>query len=174
MFVIAMLCVIFAVTLLSCVSDVKSLRIPNAYSLIIVAAFLAAWAVSPESFGKWWEHFGALALFFAVTYIMFMMGMMGGGDSKLGSALALWVGIKGLVIYLFWMALAGGVVGALSLWMKKKKPFKAPPAGSWMAAVQEGRNAIPYGIAISIGAWAALLHTSRIIHHLDELIKIIH
>lgn len=174
MIVFFLLCVVLAVTLLSCVSDARSLRIPNLYSIIITGAFLAAHAVSPESFGKWWEHLLALGIFFGITYLMFIAGMMGGGDSKLGSALALWVGIKGLIIYVFWMTVMGGVIGLLSLWIRKKKPFKNPPAGSWMAAAQEGKNAIPYGIAISFGAWIALLHTGIITHQLGELFKIIH
>lgn len=174
MIVFLLLCAVLAVTLLSCVSDVRALRIPNWHSLVIIGAFAVAFAASPESFGKWWHHLAALGIFFVITYLMFIAGMMGGGDSKLGSALALWVGLKGIVIYVFWMALMGGVIGVLSLWMKKKKPFSAPPAGSWMAAAQEGKNAIPYGLAISFGAWMALLHTGLITHQLDEVFKIIH
>lgn len=174
MIVALLLCVVFVITLLSCVSDVRALHIPNWHSIVIVGAFAAAYALSPDSFGKWWVHLGGLGFFFIVTYLMFIAGMMGGGDSKLGSALALWVGLKGIVVYVFWMALLGGIIGAFSLWMKKKKPFKSPPAGSWMATVQEGGNGIPYGVAISFGAWMALLHTGIITHQLDELFKIIH
>lgn len=165
---------VFVITLLSCVSDVKSLRIPNLYSVLIIAAFAVAFLVSPESFGPLWHHAGALVVVFLVTYLMFIAGMMGGGDSKLGSALALWVGIKGVVFYVFWMAVAGGVIGALSLLIKKKKPFAKPLAGSWMAAAQEGKSAIPYGIAISFGSWMAMLQTGFITKQLDELFKIIH
>jgi prepilin peptidase CpaA len=153
---------------------VRSLRIPNLYSVIIIGAFAAAYLVSKESFDPLWHHLGALGVVFIVTYLMFIAGMMGGGDSKLGSALALWVGIKGVVIYVFWMAVAGGLIGGLSLLIRKKKPFARPLPGSWMAAAQEGKNAIPYGVAISFGAWVAMWHTGFITHQLDELFKIIH
>lgn len=165
---------VFVVTVLSCVSDVRSLRIPNIYPLIIIGCFVAAFVLTPQYFEKWWEHMGAFAIIFVITGIMFFMRMMGGGDSKLGSALALWVGLQGVVPFVFFMGIAGGVIALLSLWMRRKKPFKNPPEGSWMAQVQAGRNAVPYGIAIGIGAWAAMLSTSFLHHQLDELIKIIH
>ena len=160
--------------LAACVSDVRSLRIPDVYSIVVIAAFIPAFLLSPEIFGRWWEHMGALALMFILTYVMFCYGVMGGGDSKFGSALALWVGLKGLVPYVLFMGIMGGVVALASYFIKKKKPFKNPRAGSWVAEVQQGRNAVPYGVAISFGAWMAILHTGIIDHQIHELIKIIH
>lgn len=166
--------VVFVVTVLSSASDIRSLRIPNIYSVIIVACFAGAFLCSREIFGPLWHHLTALGVVFLVTYLMFIAGMMGGGDSKLGSALALWVGVKGVLIYVFWMALIGGLLGVASLWFKKKKPVKEPKAGSWVAAAQDGKSKIPYGVAISIGAWFAMWQTGLITKELDELFKIIH
>ena len=174
MIVVLLTFVVLATTVLSCISDARTLRIPNLHSLIVLGAFVPAYFLSPESFGPWWEPLGALAIFFVITYVMFSWGMMGGGDAKLGSALALWTGLKGFLPYVFYMALTGGVLGIIALTFKKYKFFKNPAAGSWVASAQEGRNAVPYGIAISVGAWAGLLHTGLIHHQLDEVIKIIH
>lgn len=165
---------VLVVMLLSCISDVQRLRIPNAYVLSVLAAFGIAFALSPSSFGIWWHPFAAGAVFLVVTYIMFAAGMLGAGDAKMGAALALWVGLPGLMAYVMYMAIAGGVIGALSLAIRKLKPFKNPRAGGWIATVQGGGNAVPYGIAISAGAVAAMLHNGFISHQLDELIKIIH
>jgi prepilin peptidase CpaA len=165
---------ILATTLLACVSDARSLKIPNLYSVIIIALFPAAFLATPELFGKWWEHLGSLGAIFVITYLMFAAGMMGGGDTKLGTALALWVGLPAVLPYVIWMGAAGGIVALLSLYFKKKKPFKSPRAGSWPAQVQEGRNAVPYGIAISFGAWAALLQKGFMPDLLHEVSKIIH
>lgn len=164
---------IFATTLLGCASDVRSLKIPNLYSIIVLAAFVPAFLATPELFNKWWEHLAAMAAIFAITYLMFVAGMMGGGDTKLGTALALWVGLPGVLPYVIWMGFSGGIVALLSIYFKKKKPFKTPRAGSWAAQVQEGRNAVPYGLAISFGAWAALWQKGFIIHQLDEVLKAI-
>jgi Flp pilus assembly protein protease CpaA len=105
---------------------------------------------------------------------MYCAGMIGSGDTKLGSVLAAWVGLKGMIVFLFYMTLLGGILGAASLWMKKKKPFPAMPAGSWIEKVQSGNSVVPYGIAISFGAWAAFFHTGFLHHRIDEVLKIIH
>ncbi|TAL35667.1 MAG: peptidase, partial [Alphaproteobacteria bacterium] len=102
--------VVFGVTIMACVSDVRSLRIPNLYSIVVIGAFAVAFAAAPESFGKLSAHLLALVLIFLITYIMFVTGLMGGGDAKFGSALALWVGLPGIVSYVFWMTLMGGFI----------------------------------------------------------------
>jgi prepilin peptidase CpaA len=141
---------------------------------LILASFIVAFVLSPESFNKWWVHIGAFVLMFGVTFGMFCLNMLGSGDTKLGSVLALWVGLKGLMIYLFYMTLAGGVLGIASIILYRKKFFKNPREGSWVARVQEGKSAIPYGVAISVGFWGALFHTGFLYHQLDEVLKIIH
>ena len=171
---IALLLILFVVTMASCVSDFRSLRIPNSHSLAVIGLFIPAYLFAPDSFGLWWYPFLAAGLMFFISYVMFCYGLMGGGDSKLATALALWVGLKGLMIYVFWMAVAGGVIAAFGLWLKAKKPFKNPTEGSWIAQAQGGRNAVPYGIAITVGAWAAIFHTESFSKQIHQLIKIIH
>ncbi len=165
---------VLVLTVMACISDIRSFRIPDLYSILAIAGFGIAFVVSPEDFGPWWHHLGAGVGMLVVTYIMFALGLLGAGDSKFGAALALWVGLKGLLIYLFYMAIVGGVIGILSKVFHKTKPFKNPPAGSWMDVAQQGKNAVPYGIAISFGAWAGLFHTKFLHQQLDEVFKIIH
>ncbi len=174
MIVLLCIAIVFVVTLMACVSDATSLRIPNLYSVIVLAAFAVAYISAPDVFNPLWKHLLALGIILGVTYLMFIAGMMGGGDSKFASALAIWIAAQGVMVFVFWMAVAGGVIGVLSLWMKKKKPFKRAREGGWVAAAQGGQNKIPYGIAISFGAWMALLHSGLITHQLGEVFKIIH
>ena len=171
---IIMTCIVLIVTILSCISDVRSLRIPNWHSLVILGCFIPAWLATPEAFSGLWQHSGAMMGMFAVTYIMFCLGMMGGGDSKLGTVLGLWTGLKGLLPFMVYMAIMGGVVGIISLFIRKNKPFKTPLPGSWVDQLQNGRNAVPYGVAISFGAWAALFHTGFMHNQLNEVFRIIH
>jgi len=171
---ILLFCMTVAVTVFSCVSDVRTMRIPNAHSVIILAAFAAAFALAPQLFGRWWEHVGAFTVMFAATFAMFSAGMLGSGDTKLGSALALWVGLRGLMIYLLFMTLAGGVLGIASLVLRGKKVFRDPQPESWMAKAQAGKSVVPYGVAISFGFWTALFHTAIFHHTLDEVFRIIH
>lgn len=162
------------VTLLSCIADVRSLRIPNWHTLVILACFVPAWLATPEAFGGIWQHLGAMGIMFAVTYTMFSLGMMGGGDSKLGSGLGLWIGLKGLLPFIFYMAIMGGIIGVVTIVLRRKKFFKNPAPGGWVAQAQEGRSAIPYGVAISFGAWVAFLYTGFVHNQLIEVFTIIH
>lgn len=161
-------------TLASSVSDIRALRIPNWHVLIILVSFVIAFATSPESFGRWWEHVAAFSIFLAITFVMFHFNMLGAGDAKFGAVLALWTGLQGFMPLVFYMSLAGGLLGAVALHIKKKKPFKNPGKGSFVAEVQEGKNAVPYGVAITIGLWASFLHTGFVHQQIDELVKIIH
>ncbi len=160
----AMTVVVLAVTLFSCRSDIMSLRIPNTHSVIILLCFVPAYIATPPVFEPLWHHLAALLLMFAVTYVMFYTGLMGGGDAKLASALALWVGLRGIIPFVFYISLAGGLLAAVTLMIRKKKPFQNPRAGSWIAEVQSGKDAIPYGVAISVGVWAVFFHTGLIPH----------
>ena len=92
---------------------------------------------------------GLAAIVFAVFTAAFALGMMGGGDVKLLTALALWRAplVAGepmfapLLSLLVIMALAGGVL-TIGMVIRHRRQ-KAP-----------GQPEIPYGVAIAIGALA--------------------
>ena len=166
--------VVLVVTLLSCVADVRFMRIPNWHALVILGCFIPAWLAMPSTFGNIWYHAGALAAMFVITYIMFCSRMIGGGDAKLGTALALWTGLKGLAPFMLYMAIMGGVLGLAAILLRKRKLFNNPSPGSWVGQAQNGRSAVPYGVAISVGAWAAFFHTGFVHNQLNEVFRIIH
>ena len=138
-------------------SDVRGLVIANWYSGAVIGLFFACYIVMYVSgradvFAPIWLHFLASFIVFIVTLLMFLGGGLGAADSKLGSAFALWTGMGGLFSFLFYMALIGGLVGLFALFVQKKKPFKSPVEGGWIARVQAGESKVPYGVAIFGGA----------------------
>lgn len=144
-------------------SDFKGLTIPNSYSLIVIVVFFVTygllWAFGREDmFFPFLSHILAALIIFGVTMGMFALNAIGAADSKLATAFALWVGLKGLFPFLFFMSLFGGVLGIGALILKKYKPLKAVPAGTWLARVQGGENKVPYGIAIVLGALASFVN----------------
>ncbi len=158
--VLVLLLIVVFITLLSCQSDVMTLKIPNWHSLAIVGVFVLAYFVDATSFAPLWQHITAALAMFVISYIMFTFKIMGGGDSKLATALALWLGLKGLLPFVIILSLAGGLVGGATLYLRNKKPFNNPKKGSWIEVAQSGGNAVPYAVAISIGFWVAIFHTS--------------
>lgn len=140
-------------------TDLRGMIIPNSAVLAVAGAFavfalvnLMAGAAAPDVF---YGHIGAGLLMFIVTFILFSLGMFGGGDAKLVSAFSLWTGFSALAYFLFWMTLAGALLGVFALCVKKAKPFKTMREGSWIARLQAGESAVPYGVAITTGAFVA-------------------
>jgi prepilin peptidase CpaA len=174
MIALVMAAIVVGISLLSCRSDFRALRIPNWHSLAILAAFVPAWLAAPQAFGSLWHHMAAMGMVFALTYGMFCLNLIGGGDSKLASALGLWVGLKGLFPFLFYMAIAGGLLGSMALLLRRKKIFDSPHPGGWIDQVQKGRSAVPYGVAISFGTWMSFLHSEFLYKELNEVFKIIY
>ena len=139
-------------------SDCRRLIIPNIYTFCIGAAFVPAYlavtflAADGDYFFSWKSHLVAALGMFVVTYLLFYFRLIGGGDSKLLSVYALWVGLAGLVPFLVMMSLMGGLLGIATLALRKWKPFKDPAKGSWIDKAQSGAQEVPYGIAIFVGA----------------------
>ena len=148
-------------------SDFNSLKIPNIYSLFIDGAFLLAFAVhfinadKISFFGSWQNHFIAGLVMFTITLVLFFAGKLGGGDAKLISAFALWTGLSGLMPFLFMMAIIGGLLAAITLYLNKNERVKEP-SSLWIKSAQAGERKVPYGIAIFGGAVFAFWHTGYI------------
>lgn len=140
-------------------NDFKGMTIPNYIALSLIAAFVigygAAWSGGADVFASFVSHLGAGLTVFAFTFVMFATRLIGGGDSKLAAAYSFWFGFQSIAVFLFYMVFSGAIVAVIALVLKKIKPVKNPPTGSWIARTQAGESVVPYGIAIFIGAVAA-------------------
>ncbi|MGH1376206.1 MAG: A24 family peptidase [Alphaproteobacteria bacterium] len=155
--------VVLAVGALAGLSDLRSMTIPNIYSVYVIAAFVVAYLTlflsgNDNVFGSLSSHLISVFGAFVVTFCLFVTKVIGAGDSKFGSACALWVSAKYLPIFLFFMALVGGVLGVVALILKRKKPIENPVEGSWVHQVQSGADKVPYGVAIAFGMLIAFVH----------------
>jgi prepilin peptidase CpaA len=146
--------------------DVAKRRIPNlvtgAVALLGVVAQLVdrgAWSVA--------SGVAAAAVSVALLYRPWTAGGIGGGDVKLAAAVAIWVGLGGMIRYALAVAAAGGVV-ALVMYLTSRKAIRQDVRTNLtLAALQQtlptvearaaGRPSVPYGLAITAGAAFALL-----------------
>lgn len=135
-------------------SDISRLIIPNWISIALAAIFPAAALFAGATFVGAGLHilfgFGVLA----VGFVLFQMNIIGGGDAKLLAAVAIWTGASAFLPFIFWTALAGGVMALLLLTARQLMP-----AGSYPAFVDhllKKQNGIPYGVAIMVGALMAI------------------
>src|SRR2546423_1629103 len=133
-----------ATLVVAAVIDIRTFTISNRLNAAVAAGAPLYWmsiALNP------WPgvaiQLAAGAIVLVVLGGAFYAGMMGGGDVKLASALALWFSPAGTVKFLVLMSIAGGglTVGILAV---------------HRALRREGRPEIPYGVAIAFGALAIL------------------
>jgi prepilin peptidase CpaA len=142
--------------ILAALTDLASFTIPNWISVALALAF------APAAFAAG-VSLGAIGLSFAVglgmlvaAAGMFALGWLGGGDAKLMTAAALWLGLKGLGPFVIFTGLAGGalalaLLGLRSAWLR---PYtQAGPA--WARRLATPGESAPYGVAIAVGALAA-------------------
>jgi prepilin peptidase CpaA len=119
--------------------DLKSRTIPNQLNLAIALLAIPFWwsvglALWPDAA----IQIGVALTVFALFAIAFALGAMGGGDVKLVGALALWLPFQAVVLLLFIMSVAGGVL-TLAMFLRHK------------LARNQGQLEIPYGVAIAFG-----------------------
>lgn len=122
-------------------------------AVLFIPAFLSG---AGDGFLSWKVHLAAAGFMLVATFFMFVLKAWGAGDSKLATAIALWIGLKGLATFLTVMALSGLGLVAISFAIRFR-PWKLGifPEHSWIARLQAGEKNLPYGIAIALGGLAA-------------------
>ena len=130
-------------------SDLLTMRISNKVSLVLVAGFaLAALGAGLPLAAIGW-HLAAAALVLAVCFGFFAAGWMGGGDAKLASATALWLGWSHVLDYAVSASLLGGLL-TLVLLSARALPLPALlMRQDWVARLHCAKTGIPYGIALA-------------------------
>lgn len=140
------------------VGDVLSRRIPNWLCLGLVISFLPLALAS----GMPWPVIlssAAVGLSLLVAgFILFSLGLLGGGDAKLIGSAGLWLGLSGLPHFLSITVLFGGGIALVTLaW-----PYLAIEAeirNIRLGRFGTGKPTMPYGYSIAAGAILALPHS---------------
>lgn len=135
--------------------DLLTMTIPNRISLVLVAAFALAAAISGLPLDTLLiNHVAVGAAMLVAGIAMFSLGWMGGGDAKLLAASALWLGYDHLMPFLVLVSLLGGVLALAILGYRRFVPMAAVigTVPKWAERLHENGTGIPYGIAISGGA----------------------
>ncbi len=165
----AVLVVAVGILALIAYGDVRMRRIPNALSLTIATLGLAHLALAHDAAAASYT-LAAAAVTFAVTFLLFWRGVIGGGDAKLLAAVVLLIGHHELLGFLFLMSLCGGALAAATvardqfrlLYWRPSRLARLPPsteaAGSITAPAE---STVPYGVAIAAaGVITLILGTS--------------
>lgn len=112
------------------VSDLHKMLIPNRVLLFFGMAIFITRLFAPME--PWWDPYAGSLLGFGLLYVIAAAskGGMGGGDIKLFAVLGLFVGVKGIVLTLFFAAFFGMLFGLALMAMRKfkrKQPIPFAP-----------------------------------------------
>lgn len=140
------------------VMDLFTMTIPNRISLALIAGFVVAASVAGLSAHAILMHVAAGALILAIGVGLFSFNLLGGGDAKLLAASALWTGFAGLLPFLLYVAVAGGLLSVLVV-VYRSVPVAALPLPEWAERLHRRGSGIPYGLAICAGGFAVYPHT---------------
>lgn len=154
-FVIFPFCMAYAA-----VSDLLSMTIANRVSLVLVAAFAVLAPLTGMGWQDYGMHFAAMAMVLSVTFALFALGGMGGGDAKLMAATALWLGFGfTLVEYLMYSAFYGGMLTLLIVVFRNSPLAGVTVDNVILRNLADGKAGIPYGIALGLGGLMAFPHS---------------
>ena len=131
--------------------DLRTRTIPNWLTVAVaLLAPLAWWSVGLPLWPDAAWQIGVAIGVFALFALFFYLGMMGGGDVKLASALALWFAPVATFQFIVITSIAGGIVTfATIVWHRWRRHSAAPE--------------VPYGVAIACGGMWLL--AQRFLNH---------
>ena len=128
-------------------SDVARYKIPNWLTASLALTGLAF--LLPQGAAAWLSHGAAFAMLGGAALMLYLLRAFGGGDMKLLAAAAIWMPAPSLPVFLFALALAGGLQALAVLTLRR--------AGAAAPAARPAAR-MPYGLSIAAAglAWAAV------------------
>ena len=159
---------LMALIVICVITDLRERKIYNKVLLPFLLAGLVLNSVTEGISGLGFTLFGT-AVGFSILLIPYLLGGMGAGDVKL---LAVIGGLKGAVFVLtaaVYMALAGGILALIILFFRKGALNRLKQIGMFLGGLRSGmkvplgldkeslNTTYPYGVAIAIGAVAAIV-----------------
>lgn len=141
-------------------SDLFTMTIPNRVSLLLVFFYFALAAYLPLPWQTLGLHVACGIAMLALTFVLFQFGWIGGGDAKLASATALWLGWEQLYDYGLVASIAGGVLTIIIIELRRRDLPRRLLSVGFIATLAEKTNGVPYGIALAIAGLMVYPQTS--------------
>jgi prepilin peptidase CpaA len=139
--------------------DLATMTIPNVLTVALAVMFF----VFVPFAGLGWEeialHVGAGVAVLLVSMTLFAFGFIGGGDAKFAAAIALWLGLYLLPVYLVVASLLGGGLTLLLLWFRSMPLPLFMMRREWIARLHDRQAGIPYGVALGAAGLLMFQHS---------------
>lgn len=145
-----LLATLAALMIAAAISDLRTRTISNGLNMVIALLAIPYWFAANYGWTDMAWQFGAAFGVFLIFVGLFFLGAMGGGDVKMLGGVLMWIPLNLFMPTLTVMAVAGGLLSAVMLILKKVRRDDRPPE-------------VPYGVAIAAaGLWA--LHQQYLNH----------
>jgi prepilin peptidase CpaA len=131
------------------VADLVTLTVPNRIVVALAVLFLLAAPLAGLGLVAIGLHAGLALVALALGFVLFTLGLVGGGDAKLFAATCLWLGPQAVIPYALYAALIGGALALLLLlWRGQPLPSMLAAKG-WLVRLHSPNEGMPYGIALA-------------------------
>lgn len=140
-------------------SDLLTMKIPNLVSLILLLAYFVLAALLGFSWDTVGLHLLSALVVFGLALLLYLAGLIGGGDAKLAAATALWVGWEHLLGYGVLASFAGGVLTLVIIAVGYLDFYPFMQSLPFMRLLARKVNCVPYGVALGAGGLLIYPHT---------------
>ena len=141
------ICMIFATFY-----DLFTMTIPNRVVLALLAAFVICAPLAGMGLQTAFLHVAVALVVLAVGFVLFNIGVMGGGDAKLLAVSALWFGTAFTVPYLFAASILGGILTFIIIVARRASVPKKLQEIGWINRLLDANQGVPYGAALGPAA----------------------
>lgn len=164
-FVVFPFCMVY-----SAVSDIMSMTIANRVPLLLLGVFLVVAPLTGMAWADIGMHLAAGGVLLAITFAMFALGGMGGGDAKLIAASAVWMGFgMPLMQYLLTSAVLGGMLTLAILTFRSSALSHITSQNMFLRNFSKDAGGVPYGIALGAGGLMTFPSSPLMIWALERL-----
>ena len=160
----AIILVVFPFAMIyAALSDVFSMTIANRVSVLLIGSFLLVAPFIGLTWHEFMMHLAAFGLVLTVTFALFALNTMGGGDAKLLASTSLWMGLSThLMNYLLISSIAGGVLTILLLVLRNSSLAVYAGEVAPLRRIMDEKD-IPYGVALAVGGMFAFQESPAMI-----------
>ncbi|AGA65278.1 prepilin peptidase CpaA [Liberibacter crescens BT-1] len=134
-------------------SDLFSTTIPNRVSVVLLGSFVLVLPFMNFEISLIGLHFLAGFILFSFCFFLFAMNIMGGGDVKLLTSMAVWFGWdSSLVEFLIYVSILGGILSLIVVFLRSQR-FWISVTGMPIPSSLLISDKIPYGLAIAVAGF---------------------
>ncbi len=140
-----------ALLVFGAISDLRTFEIPNFVSVVGAILFFPAAFLAQLEAIVFASHLLAAGMVLGIGFGLFVANLLGGGDVKVLSAVALWCRLTHLLALLFWVAVAGGVLAGILFLFRLDQIPRWAASSDWLKNLQS-ETGVPYPVANNTGA----------------------